>query len=272
MKLTIFTTCRPFEGEFADIQRNAVTSWALLKPEPQIILIGAEMGTAELAKDMRLKYLPSVQRNIWDTPLLSSLFWSAITCGTGDVLCYVNSDIILLDDFMPAVEACARKFSGAWLLTGPRWDVPVEGQLNIEEDWRGSIRKTLKEHGKRHKPTGLDYFVFPRGTFEPASFPPLAVGRTAWDAWLVWKARSKRVPTIDGSMSITAVHQMHEKGGKPEEKKTNQAMASSDRLGRGYIWEGKYRVVPGPGRKLIVQSAPDAAVLWSANTGWEDWE
>jgi len=54
---------------------------------------------------------------------------------------------------------------------------------------------------------GLDYFIFPCGLFR--DIPPFAVGRPAWDNWLVYKARSLGLPVIDATKMVTAIHQNH---------------------------------------------------------------
>lgn len=264
MTLTIFTTCRPFDDAFADIQTNAIRSWSLLKPWPEIILIGDEMGTAEAAAAIGCQHVRAVTRNQWGVPLLSSLFWTALTCGKGDVFCYINSDIIMLPDFMKAVDAAAHRFD-VFLMVGPRWDLDV-GRIDFESAWEGDLRRSLGKHGVRHKPTGLDYFVFTRGTYTADSFPPLAVGQTAWDAWLVWKAWHKGIPTIDATQAVTAIHQNHEKGGKSMQKKVNRAMANADRLGHGYVWESKCRVIPGD--KYRVVDAEQPISYWAKDVGW----
>ncbi len=43
---TLFSTPKPFRGEFARIQRNAMRSWVALRPRPEILIFGDEEGTA----------------------------------------------------------------------------------------------------------------------------------------------------------------------------------------------------------------------------------
>jgi hypothetical protein len=40
--------------------------------------------------------------------------------------------------------------------------------------------------------------------------PPFAIGRTAWDNWLVYRARARRVPVVDATDALTVVHQAHD--------------------------------------------------------------
>jgi hypothetical protein len=59
-----------------------------------------------------------------------------------------------------------------------------------------------------HPPSGIDYFVFRRGLWR--EIPPFAVGRTMWDNWLIYSARARRVPVVDATASVMAVHQNHD--------------------------------------------------------------
>ena len=51
---TIFTIPKPFQGHIGTIQRNAIQSWTLLHPRPEIILFGSEAGTAQVAAELRV--------------------------------------------------------------------------------------------------------------------------------------------------------------------------------------------------------------------------
>lgn len=269
--LTIFTTCRPFEDEYADLQCNAITSWTKMKPTPEVMLIGNEKGVADLAKHLKLRHIPFVERNRWGHPLLAALFWTGMTCGKGKYLCYCNADVMLLSDFMPSLEACARTFD-VFLMVGPRWDVDIGGALDFKGDWEGYVRKRMQTHGKRHKPTGMDYFAYAPTAFLPGSFPALTGGGAlTWDAWLVWKAMNNRIPVIEASRTVTAIHQEHQYGNrKTTEIKWNRVMANEDRKGRGYVWDVPYRVV-NAGRKLVVEEATGNNRRWGQEAGWE-WE
>src|SRR5207244_10609033 len=106
--LTIFSTLKPFKGHIGIIQRNAIASWALLHPRPEIILFGNEEGTAEAAMDIGALHVSQVARNEFGTPLLNDLFQKAEQLASHQTLCYVNADILLLDDFSEAVIGASR--------------------------------------------------------------------------------------------------------------------------------------------------------------------
>jgi len=42
------------------------------------------------------------------------------------------------------------------------------------------------------------------------AIPPFALGRAAFDNWLVWRARTVRAIVVDATPVVTAVHQQHD--------------------------------------------------------------
>ncbi len=206
--LTIFATPKPFEGHIGVIQRNAIGSWTRLNPRPEVILFGMESGTAEVSAQFGLRHIPNVKCNEWGTPLVSDLFARAEALTTGPALCYVNSDIILLDDFMEAITRI-RSWGDQFLMVGRRTDVDIKGAIDFERaDWAKRVRAQAKQEGRRQIARSIDYFAFSRGLY-PA-MPPLAIGRFWWDNWLLWKARWLGVKVIDASKVVLVVHQNHD--------------------------------------------------------------
>jgi hypothetical protein len=232
--LTLFAIPKPFRDHTAIIQRNAITSWTLLRPRPQIILFGGEEGTAEIAADLGVQHVPDVARSEYCTPLVSDLFERAQDQTTDPVLCYVNADIILMNDFMRAVERVVHR-KHHFLMVGRRWDVNVVELLSFELDWAELLQFYVVEHGQRHPDTGIDYFLFSRGLW--GDIPPFAIGRIAWDNWLVYRARIQGAPVVDATQVVMAVHQNHDyshlPGGKQEawegpEARRNRALRASN--------------------------------------------
>lgn len=205
--LTIFTTLKPFVGHIGVIQRNAITSWTLLRPRPEIILFGDEEGAAEAAKDIGVLGVPQVMRNEFGTPLLHDLFQKAEEQASHQTLCYVNADILLMDDFLRAVmrvsEWCTK-----YLMVGRRWDVDICEPINfVTPHWQDSLRRLALRTNRQRPPEWIDYFVFNKGI--GASLLPFAIGRTRWDNWLIWRACSMGRSVVDLSELVMAVHQNH---------------------------------------------------------------
>jgi hypothetical protein len=205
--LTLFATPKKFDGHIGVIQRNAICSWTLMTPEPEVILFGTEPGTAQVAADFGLMHVANVQCNQWGTPLVSDLFAQAERLSRRPVLCYVNSDIILLRDFEEALQQIAAS-TEKFLMVGRRTDLDVRDAIDFQGDWAGQLRTRAGREGKLQIARSIDYFAFSRGLY-PA-MPPLAIGRFWWDNWLLWKARSLGAAVVDATEQVLVAHQNHD--------------------------------------------------------------
>lgn len=207
--LTILACPKPFEDtHIATIQRNAITSWTLLKPRPEIILFGDETGVAEICRDLDLRHVPDIVRNEFGTPLLNDIFQKGQNLATWPIICYINADIILLDDFQRIVEIVSQ-IDREFLVVGQRWDLDIAGPIDFSSPmWAENLRTLAKTAGRLASPDTIDYFVFSKGLF--LELPPFAVGRGFFDIWLLWYAmRRRRALAIDATSSVTIIHQSH---------------------------------------------------------------
>jgi hypothetical protein len=208
--LTIFSTPKPFNGHIGIIQRNAITSWTLLYPRPEIFLFGNDEGAAEAAKDIGVLHVSHIAQNEFGTPLLNDVFQKAEQQASHQTLCYVNADILLLDDFSEAVVR-VLEWRPQCLMIGRRWDVDIREPINFAaSDWQRSVRQLALRTDRQRSPEWIDYFAFSRGL--GANLLPFAIGRTRWDNWLIWHARSMGRPVLDLSESVMVVHQNHDYG------------------------------------------------------------
>ena len=102
--LTLFSAPKPFTNpHIAMIQRNAIRSWTLL-PDVEVILLGEETGLAEAARELSVRHIPNVTRNTSGTPLISSMFSLARENSNSPLLCIVNADMLLMQDFVEAAK------------------------------------------------------------------------------------------------------------------------------------------------------------------------
>jgi hypothetical protein len=205
--LTICAVAKPFQGHIAVIQRNAMTSWTKLDPRPEIILFGTEQGTAETARELGLVHIPEVARNSHGTPLLAGILSSAERHGSGNLFAYVNADIILPSEFTAGIEKVRQKFP-KFLAVGRRTNLEVREPLDFAEGWEEKLRARMKNEGHLESHTGIDFFVFPRGTYRDV--PPLAIGRVWFDQWCIKYARKNRLPVVDLTLFAPIAHQLHD--------------------------------------------------------------
>jgi len=216
--ITFFTTAKQFTGHNGVIQRNALKSWTLVAPAAEVILFGNEAGAAETATELGIMHVPDVERTPEGPKVLRSFFDAAQRLARHDVLCYVNCDIVLTEDFAAAV-ATVRAATQDFLMVGRRWDTDVAEPIAFEEaNWKERLRERARAQGQQRSGDWIDYFAFRKG-FYLEKMPELVIGRVHWDQWLVWKARTAGAAVVDASEAVMAVHQNHDYGYHPAGKK-----------------------------------------------------
>jgi len=203
--LTLFSVPRPFGGIYDTIQRNAIGSW--LQMDVEIMLLH-ESGSnvADMARGMGVPHY-EVAVNEQGTPLVSSIFETAFAHADTGLLCYINADIIVLGPLHWAAAICAERFE-RFLMIGQRTDLDLHGaRLGFNGNWRGALCTLIQERGKLHAPCGIDYFCTSGNVW--GSIPPFALGRAAWDNWLVARALRTSVPVVDATADVMITHQTH---------------------------------------------------------------
>lgn len=248
--LTIFTTTKPFKDNIAITQRNAIESWSRLDLRPQVLVFGDAEGTEDECRRLGIRHIPDIDSSRSGTPLVSAMFARAEELSETPFYCYVNADIMLTSDFAEAVRTVAAMRS--FLMVGRRWDVDIEEHWDFGlPDWEARLIDRTRGQGKQHSAIGIDYFVYPRGFW--GEIRPFAIGRSAWDNWLIYRARSLRAPVIDATDKIIAVHQNHGYGHHPqgergvwegEEAAENRALAGGLKYAFN-IDDATHRLTPG---------------------------
>ena len=238
-RLTIFAIPKPFEGHSGVIQRNAIRSWANLKPEAEIILFGnACPGLEEIASEVDARVLP-MRVNRFGTPLLSDAFTRAMTEARGATCCYVNADIVFGPELPEVVERLLKCAPPKWLGIGRRTN------LDVTSEWTGETGPQVERLMERARSDGRvdsvvckDFFLFPPDVI--GEIPEFLVGRGNWDNWIVAEVKSRQIPVVDLSRQLSVIHQNHDyshvEGGRKnayvfgEEARENQRLAGGRNL------------------------------------------
>jgi hypothetical protein len=231
--LTFFSLPKAFKGHIGIIQRNAIKSWTLLEPRPEILLLGNEEGTAEAAREFGLRHVPEIACNEQGTPLLSDLFRRAELNANSALLCYVNADIVLLGDFARAVVQVRKKLE-RFLIVSKRINVDVADAISFEAGWEDALKRRVREGGTSGDHTSIDVFVFPRGTY--GLVPDFGIGRLWFDQWLIKAARETGTPVVDVSLAAPVLHQNHD---------YNHVSGGAERVWRGAEAEHNFRLYGG---------------------------
>jgi len=209
--LTIFTIPHAFTAATELSQRNAIQSWQRLE-NAQIILCGDDQGVAEAAAEFGCEHYPTLRRTSLGTPRLDDAFDAAERLARHELICYVNADIILLDGFQSVVSKLSDP---GFMIAGCRINVQLSAGIPFErENWDVDLWTWAQRQGQYAERSGSDYFIFRRGTL--GAIPPFAVGRQYWDNWMMFRARQRGWPLMDGTRLIRAIHQNHDYGHVPK--------------------------------------------------------
>jgi hypothetical protein len=206
--LTIFTAPKPFKDpHISIIQKNAIRSWQNIGEDVDVLIIGDEMGMAEVAEDLGVRHLRDVQCNDMGTPLVSSIFDLARENSPAPVLAYINADIMVMSDFIEVARLVSFQVK-EFLVIGQRWDLDVRNELSYDLGWEERLKDDVEFNGSLHPPAGSDYFIFPRHLF--VDMPDFAIGRAGWDNWAIYHGVSSGWSVIAATESIMIVHQNHD--------------------------------------------------------------
>ena len=240
--LTLFTIPKPFTDPHVSlIQKNAILSWKSILPQAQIILIGNEAGIKEAAAELKVEHMPDAKYNEHGTPLLDSAFALARQAARYEKLCYLNGDIILLDDFIPAFEALPEN---GFLAVGARWDLDIKDELDFtDNNWLLDTRKNIMKNGRLHSAAGIDYFIFSKEDFK--DLPSFAVGRVGWDNWMIYHAKTSGLKVIDLTRAATVIHQNHD---YPDKNKGTKRKTNPEAL-------KNFSFLPSPAHRFTIEDA-----------------
>lgn len=203
--LTIFTIPKAFKNQFETIQQNAILSWLNAMPKCEVILFGDDFGVGEFAKKNKIKHIAQIKTNDFKTPILSDVFEKAPKIAKNPILAYVNADIVFTSDIRDVLKRINFK---KFLISGRRWDLVINHNIDFHSEWQNDLMTRIKKRGKLGQAGALDYFIFPKSV--NFNMPPFAVGRGVWDNWLIYKTKLLKIPTIDATDVITAIHQKHD--------------------------------------------------------------
>ncbi len=205
--LTMLAMPKAFRGHIGVIQRNAITSWTKLEPRPEIYLCGDEEGMAGVAAELGLGLLGDVARNKHGTLLLDDLLCRARGHCRTPLLCYVNCDIMLLQEFLDATQAVKERFP-KFLVVAHRLNLVLDAAIDFSTPWEEGLRENIRMCGTPGDHMSIDVFVFPPDLY--ADVPPLALGRGWFDQCLIKVARQRGFPVVDVTPVARAIHQNHD--------------------------------------------------------------
>lgn len=205
MNFTIVSVPFPFKDNqlTIDHQHNAIKSWTLLDPRPEIVLLGYEYGIAEVAQEYGCIHVPGIGTNELGHLSMKSIFKQIAQHATNDWIAYLDTDAILLDDFLPMVDYCTSRWENCLVCAG-RWDANLPNRIKFSDpNWQKYVLNAVYKEGKK----GSDYFIYRKGFYQ--HIPDFSIGKGAWDGWMIGAALEQKIPVVNVTQACHVVHQKH---------------------------------------------------------------
>jgi hypothetical protein len=203
---TVFAAMRPFVGEFAALQRNAVLSWLAVRPACHVVLIEDEAGTtAHAVADLPVIVRTGVRRSGLGAPLFDSFVDLGARVAPGDTLLCTTADVLFPPGLGDVLDAVKREMRGRdYLVVAGRHDVSAPPDVS-QPSWFESLRAGVRPDYRR----GIDMWAYPsRMALRP---PPFPIGRHGTDGWVVYDMKRRGIPVIDITAEAPMIHQRHSK-------------------------------------------------------------
>lgn len=217
--ITFLSSPKPFKGLALRNQIRAIRSWQGIAENAEVILYGNVEGIESASRESGIKYVPDITTNEYGTPLFNAIVKHAAQNAKHNIQIYLNCDIILTSMVLEAINCV--KFS-SFLMTGQRINLMEDSDIVDIPDKNYILNFLKKQYAadkiKLQSLHSADYFIFQRGLLDDVS--PIAIGRWCYENVLIQFCLERRIPVIDATLMIPAVHQYHEyefiKGGREE--------------------------------------------------------
>tara|TARA_B100000530_G_scaffold309720_1_gene235690 strand:- start:1270 stop:2097 length:828 start_codon:yes stop_codon:yes gene_type:complete len=227
MKLIIFTTCKPFIGDDAWRQEQAIKSWTLLEGiEKKIIILGNDEGTKEICDKYNLIHEPDI-RTLQGVPYLYDMFLIANNYANDeDVMLWTNSDMIYFQDMIDNILSFKkyRPNEKNYLLVSGRidWYNPkilekldkqyFYNNINLNNKYTGvdiCFVESKKFECCNHPLCGIDYVIHSKSTFLNNIDKNLVIAGTRHDMIMLGVGINKNYFTCDITSTCPVIHQNH---------------------------------------------------------------
>lgn len=203
MDWTIVTVPFSFGGPKGMVQLNALRSWKLLDPVPDIMLVDdGESDLDRIAYRFDVGVIAPIECNEYGLSL-RSIFEAIDTTVRTDLIAYVDTDVILGQSFAEAIRYTAQRFD-QFQMCGGRWSAKGLGEIDYSRPrWQRDIwSHVFKNHHK-----GSDYAVYRKGHF--AGMPDFTIGMGWWDGWRMGHTLRQGAALVNAERVAYAVHQDH---------------------------------------------------------------
>lgn len=183
--ITIYTYFESFEDEYtAMVQTNALKSWAMLEPNPEIIVFGNNPGVREICDQYGLNHIPNVRCGQSGAPYMDSMMRVVEEIGFFDkYLCLSPNTIVVDKNVCKAAYVLSKKMEHFLLIC--KDNIINRNEVKMLDFYN---TQALDEHlGKKVIVTHAwndGFYLFNKGYFD--HHPPFLLGRGSYESWLYW--------------------------------------------------------------------------------------
>ena len=206
--IVIFTSPKPCNDQTEAVQIAAFRSWRRAFPNATILLFGDVASWNEEIESLVMEAAGPLVKGMAGGELIRDMFQDASKRGVGQLLLYLNSDILLDDSAAHVVEKIQDR-PEPWLGSARRWCLPKWSDVAPASELEWSIFFSRAEKsGRWGEACALDMFLFCGLSFE--RMPPFFIGHRGWDNWMIYHARSQNISVIDISAAMRVIHCDHD--------------------------------------------------------------
>jgi hypothetical protein len=207
--ISFLASPKTFTGRAVAQQTAAVRSWLAVETGVEVILYGDSPGTAACCRELGICHVPDIASSKRGIPYFGAIAAHAAEHAQHDLQVYLNCDILLTPHILKAIK---RVQLSNFLMIGQRIDLTDGVAIDVDSPDLVNQLKELGNDGRinLHPHNGADYFAFRRGMWK--ELPPVIIGRGGYDNALIAFCLQRRIPIVDATLAILAIHQFHDYG------------------------------------------------------------
>ena len=236
--ITFITALKKFKRQYEVIQNSAIYSWVsngikILMPDNEVLL-------KEMCKSYPVQFLDNVKRGRElgfnnQSPIVKDLIAKALFHVNTPLVAFLNSDVIISEDFSVKIEKIVEKYGYDIFITGNRHEVIVDKAVCSKDTYKNvwGLKKILSDKS--------DIFISSKFFFRKISIdmPELIMGRLGTDDWFRWFGSN--IPKhLNGTLTLPYIHCTH-----GHEHIKNQQDEASCKYNEG-LWKGKNSISNWP--------------------------
>lgn len=212
--ITFITAFKDFIGSDRMAQRSAMWSWwynrvpvVAVDNEPFIKANCCEFNNVRLVEGIKTARALGFDNAC---PLINDMIFRCLQHVETPLVALINGDIIIQADFRSQLEKIGNRYGWDVFMTGTRFGVDLQYEINSEETYRQLHEEESKVHNEVNS---ADIFIASKDTFQRMAedMPDIILGRYGWDNWIhFWAATSGGVPTLNCTHALKTIHCQHD--------------------------------------------------------------